>query len=156
MVPSRGRHKGIILQGILTPTGVLPNEQSFLGRQGGVTGSSIHATRQRNSTYIYMVRRYIYNTRRQEHPHFPIRWYERRPQRHVSQPRYTGHLIKIAFLLLTNFPYNSNFVVRGGFKLLIELSITDLNAYFIFVKTLCYKVLIFYFAGHLAEIAYWY
>ena len=45
-----------------------------------VIGASVRAPRQINSMYVQTVRRYIYNTRRPEHPHLPIRRYERRPQ----------------------------------------------------------------------------
>ena len=53
-----------------------------------VTGLSVHAPRQRNSTYIQTVRRSIYETRRPEHTHLPIRRYEQRPQGIPSRPRY--------------------------------------------------------------------
>ena len=56
MVPGGGCHKGVIPQGILTPTGVIPNGQSCLRRNGGVTGASVHTPIQRNSTYIQTVR----------------------------------------------------------------------------------------------------
>ena len=39
----------------------------------GVTGASVHAPRQRNSTYVQTFRWSIYETRRPEHPHSPIR-----------------------------------------------------------------------------------
>ena len=35
-------------------------------------GSSVHAPIQKNSLYVHTVRKYIYETRRYEHPHFPI------------------------------------------------------------------------------------
>ena len=41
----------------------------------GVTGVSVHAPRQRNSTYIHTVRRSIYDTIRPEHPYPPIHQY---------------------------------------------------------------------------------
>ena len=63
VVPGGGFRKGIILQEILTPMGVLTNVQSCLRKKGDVTGASVHATRQRNSTYIQTVRRSIYDTR---------------------------------------------------------------------------------------------
>ena len=80
VVPVGGCCKGIIIQGIMTPTGVLPNGQSCLRRKVDATGASIHAPRQSNSTYVKTFRRSIYKTRRPEHPHLPIRRYERRPQ----------------------------------------------------------------------------
>ena len=73
VVPGGDCHKGVILQGIMTPRGVLPNGHSCLRRKGGVTGESDHAPIHSNSTYIQMVRRYIYKTRQPEHPHLPIR-----------------------------------------------------------------------------------
>ena len=45
-----------------------------------VTEASVHVPIQRNSTYIQTVRRSIYKTRRQEHPHSPICQQKRRPQ----------------------------------------------------------------------------
>ena len=45
-----------------------------------VTGASVHAPRQRNSTYVQTVRWYIYKTRRPEHTPLPIHWYKKRPQ----------------------------------------------------------------------------
>ena len=43
-------------------------------------GSSVHATRQRNITYLQTVRHLIYNNRLPEHPDSPICWYIRHPQ----------------------------------------------------------------------------
>ena len=63
VVPGGGRRKGTINQGILMPTGVLPNGQSFLRRKGGVMGASVHVPIQRNSKYKQMVRWNIYETR---------------------------------------------------------------------------------------------
>ena len=51
MVPGGGFRKGEIIQGIMEPTGVLPNRQYLLIRKGGVTGESAHALRPRNSQY---------------------------------------------------------------------------------------------------------
>ena len=79
VVPGGDCHKGIILQGIMTPMVVLTNGQSCLRRKGGVTGASVNALRQRNSLYEQTSRRSIYETRRPKHPHSPIRRYERRP-----------------------------------------------------------------------------
>ena len=89
VVPSGGFCEGIILQGIMTPTGVLPNGQSCLRIKGGVTGESVHLPRQSNSTYIQTFIQSIYKTRRPEHPQFPIDWYKQRPQIPASWPRYT-------------------------------------------------------------------
>ena len=56
VVPGGGRRKGIILQVIMTPTGVLPNGQPCLRIKGGVMGASVHAPMQRNSTYAHTAR----------------------------------------------------------------------------------------------------
>ena len=88
VVPSRGCHKGIILQIIMIPTGVLPNVNSFLRRKGDVTGAYIHAPRYRDSPYVQMVRRSIYETTWPKHPHLPILQYKRRPQGPTLQPHY--------------------------------------------------------------------
>ena len=71
-----GFHKGIIIQLVMTPTGVLPNVQSLLRRKGDVTGASVHAPIQSNSTYVHTVSRSIYETRWPKHPHFPIHRYQ--------------------------------------------------------------------------------
>ena len=63
VVPGGGSRKGIIIQGILTPTGVLPNGQSCFRIKGYVTGESIHATINMNSNYVQTVRWSIYDTR---------------------------------------------------------------------------------------------
>ena len=89
MVPGGGCRKGITLQGILTPTGVIPNGHSCLRRKGGIMGASDHAPRQRNIMYVQMVRRSIYNTRRPEHPQSPIRRYKGHSLGPSSQPCYT-------------------------------------------------------------------
>ena len=88
VVPSRGFRKGIIIQGIMTPTGVLPNGKSFLWRKGDVMGAPFHAPIQRNSTYVQTFRRSIYKTRRPEQPHSSIRRCKRRPQGLPPRPRY--------------------------------------------------------------------
>ena len=89
VVPGEGCRKGIILQRIMTPTGVLPNEQLCLRIKGNVTGASVHAPRQRNIKYVQTFRRSIHDTRQPEHPHLPILRYERRPQGPSPRPRYT-------------------------------------------------------------------
>ena len=89
VVPGGGCHKGVIIQGILTPTGFLPNGQSCLRIKGGVTGAYVHSPRHRNSTYVHTVRHSIYETRQPEHPHSPIRRYERHPQGPSSRPHYS-------------------------------------------------------------------
>ena len=76
VVPSGGSHKEINMQGILTPTVVLPNEQSFLRRKGYVMVASVHSPINRNSAHAQMAIWHIYNTRWSEHPHPTIRWYQ--------------------------------------------------------------------------------
>ena len=88
VVPSGVCHKGIILQEILTPTGVLPNEQSCLRRKGDVTGASVHAPINRNSMYIQNIRQSIYNTILPEHPHSLIFQYKQLPKGTASRPHY--------------------------------------------------------------------
>ena len=73
VVTGGGCRKGVILQGILMPTGVLPNVQSCLRKKVDVTGASVHAPRQINSTHVHTVRRYIYETILTEQTHLPIR-----------------------------------------------------------------------------------
>ena len=53
-----------------------------------VTGASVHAPRKRNITYIQMIRRSIYKTRRPEYPHSPICQYERCLHGPSLRPRY--------------------------------------------------------------------
>ena len=84
VVPSRGFHKGISIQVIMKPTGVLPNGQSCLRKKGDVMGASINEPINRISTYGHMFRWYIYNTRWPEHPHPPICWYQWLPQGSAS------------------------------------------------------------------------
>ena len=88
VVPGKGLRKGVIIQGIMTSTGVLTNIQSSLRRKGGVTGAYVHAPIQRNSTCIHMVSRSIYDTIRHKNPHLPICRYKRCPQGPPSYPRY--------------------------------------------------------------------
>ena len=88
VVPDRGFCKGIILQLIMTPTGVLPNGQSFLKRNVDVTGASVHAPKQRNSKYVNISKRYIYDTIRPKHPYFPINRYNQRPLGTTPWPHY--------------------------------------------------------------------
>ena len=45
-----------------------------------VTGASVHAPIQRNSTYAHNVRWSVYETRWTEHPHFTTLWYQQLPQ----------------------------------------------------------------------------
>ena len=40
VVPGRGCHKGIIIHGVLTPAGVLPNGHSFFRRKEDVKGAA--------------------------------------------------------------------------------------------------------------------
>ena len=53
--------------------------QSCLRRKGGVTGSSFCAPIQRNSNYLQIFRRSLYNTIWPKHSHSPIRRYRRHP-----------------------------------------------------------------------------
>ena len=73
VVPGGGYRKGVIIQVIMTPMGVLTNGQSCLRRKGDATGASFHDPIHRNITYVYKVRSYIYKTRLPEQPHSPIR-----------------------------------------------------------------------------------
>ena len=91
VVPGGGCRKGIIRQGILTPTGVLPNGQWLLRIKGDVTGAYLQAPRERNVTYVQIIRRYIYKTSRPRHPCFPIRRYKWHPQWPASCPHYNLH-----------------------------------------------------------------
>ena len=84
-----GFNKGIILQGVMMPTVVLPSGQSCLGIKGDVTREYVHAPIHTNSTYVQTVRRYIYKTKISKHPHSPVRHYERRPR---GPPRLTSLL----------------------------------------------------------------
>ena len=88
VVPVRGCRKGIILQGRQLKAGFPVAVQSCLKRKRDITGASVHEPRHRNSTYIQTVRQSIYETRQPEHPHSPIRRYERCPQGPPSRPRY--------------------------------------------------------------------
>ena len=56
VVPVRFCRKGIILQVILTPIGVLPNGQSCLRIKLDVMGAAVHAPIYSNSMYVLMVR----------------------------------------------------------------------------------------------------
>ena len=72
VVSIRGCCKGIIPQGIMTPTRVLTDEQSCLRRKGYVKGAYVHATIESNSIYVHTVRQSIYETIRTKHLHFLI------------------------------------------------------------------------------------
>ena len=63
VVPGGGCRNEIILQGVMTPMGVLPNGQECFRKKGYVIGAYVHTPRQRNSTYVQTVRRSIYDTR---------------------------------------------------------------------------------------------
>ena len=52
MVPDGSCCKGVIIIVILTPTGVLPKEESYLRRKEDVMGAYIYAPRNRKSTYV--------------------------------------------------------------------------------------------------------
>ena len=69
VVPGGEFRKGIVIQVIMTPTGVLTNGNSFLIIKGGATLVSVHAPRQRNSLYRQTCRRSIYKTILPERPH---------------------------------------------------------------------------------------
>ena len=62
--------------------------QTSLIRKGDVAVAPVHVLRHRNSMYVQMVRRSIYETKRTKHPHFPISRYQLLPQGHASRPRY--------------------------------------------------------------------
>ena len=53
-----------------------------------VTGKSIHVSRHRNSTYVQMFRRSIYEDKCPKQPHLPMRHCQQRPQGPNSRPRY--------------------------------------------------------------------
>ena len=63
VVPEWGLRKELILQGIMEPTGVLPNEQSCLIIKVDVMLASVHAQRQRNIPYSQVVVWSIQDTR---------------------------------------------------------------------------------------------
>ena len=67
-----------------------------------VTGVSVHAPRQSNSTYIQMVRRYIYETRQTEHPNSTICQYERFPLVLPSRTLYMEYWPDTALLYTTS------------------------------------------------------
>ena len=79
MVPGGGCHKGIIIQGIMTTTGVLPNGKSCLIRRGDLIGAYFHEIIQRNSMYVYMLIWSIYDTIWLGNPDLQICRYQRRP-----------------------------------------------------------------------------
>ena len=56
VVPGGGLCKGIIIQGIMMPMWVLPNGQSFLRRNGGITGAYLYAPRKNNIIYVHTYR----------------------------------------------------------------------------------------------------
>ena len=70
-------------------------------KEGLVTGASVRAPRQSNSTYIQTVRRSIYDTRLPEHPHSLIRQYKRCLQVPPSRPRYMESCPDTALLYTT-------------------------------------------------------
>ena len=83
--------KGLIIQVIMTPMGVLPNGKSCLRIKEDVTLVYVHAPIHSNSMYVQTVRRSIYNTIRPEHPPLPIRRYEISPQGPPYWPHYIHH-----------------------------------------------------------------
>ena len=80
VVPGGGCRKWILLHFGQLSSGLPLKGQLWLRRKGCVTGDSVHAPIKINSTCVHMVRLSIYKTRRPEHPHSPIRRYERHPQ----------------------------------------------------------------------------
>ena len=92
VVPSGCWHKGIILQGMQLNCRFSCWRPVIPERKGGVTGASIHEPRQRNSTYVQIVRRFIYATRRPEHPHLTIHRNQSRPQGPDSRPYFSWHM----------------------------------------------------------------
>ena len=90
VVPSRGCRKGVCIQGIIMPTGVLPNGQLCLYRKGEVTVVYLHAPRKSNITYVQTVRGYLYKNIRPKQPHSPIHQYQQLPQRPAPRRRYKG------------------------------------------------------------------
>ena len=70
-------------------------------KEGLVTGASVRAPRQSNSTYKQTVRRSIYDTRLPEHPHSLIRQYKRCLQVPPSRPRYMESCPDTALLYAT-------------------------------------------------------
>ena len=88
LVPVGGYRKGLIFQGSQLPSGLPVIGHSCLIRKGDVTGASVHAPRLRNSTYVQMVRHYIYDTIRPDHPHSTIHHCKQRPQGPPPRPRY--------------------------------------------------------------------
>ena len=88
MVPGGGFHKGIIIQGVLAPTGILRNGHSCLIKKWDVTAVSVRSPRHRNNPYVQTVRCLIYKMILLEHTHSPIFWYERFPQGTTSWHHY--------------------------------------------------------------------
>ena len=88
VVPGGGCRRGVILQGFQLKRRLSCGRRSCLRRKGGVTVVSVYAPRQRNSLYVQMVRRSIYETRRPEHPHSKIRLSTMTPR----DPRFTAPL----------------------------------------------------------------
>ena len=98
VVPGGVWHKGIMLQVILTLTGVLTYGQPWLRIKGGVAVASVHAYIQRNNTYVMTARRNIYETRRPKHPHLPIHRYKWSPLGPPPCSRYK--LLIVLFLVI--------------------------------------------------------
>ena len=71
--------------------------------------ASVHAPRQRNSTYVQTIRRSIYWTRQLEHPHWPIRQYLRLPQRPPPRTCYTETYLETTLLYATSI-YTSTYM----------------------------------------------
>ena len=93
--PRGGYHKEIIVQGIMVPTGVLPNVQSCLIIKWYVMGESVHAPIQRS----------IYETRWPKHPHFPIYRYKPRSQGPALWPCWKLKTLEILTHLFGQTPH---------------------------------------------------
>ena len=103
MVPGGGFRKGVIIQGRQLPSGLSVIGQSCLIIKGVITGASVHEPIHSNSTYVQIVIRYIYDTRRPEHPHSPISQYERLPQGSASRPCYIARVVWSAAIKFYKF-----------------------------------------------------
>ena len=93
--PSGVYRKGIIIQDIMEPTGVLPNWYSCLIIKVDVTVEPFHKTIQINILYAHTVIWSIWDIRKKKQPHSPIHWYEQRPQGPALRP----------YNNILNFPY---------------------------------------------------
>ena len=100
--------------------------------QYSVMVASVHAPRQRNGMYVQTVRWSIYETRRPEHPHSPIRRYERLPQGPPSRTHYTPydsphHSIFMIFYQIHNHISVTIIIGQNKEKLYSQLANIDLK-----------------------------